>query len=125
MIILLEKHAMKVVHYTEALGQTFDGDIVKNVTGRVVIGKDDGALNFCMRVFTIGQDGFTPRHSHEWEHEIFVHSGKGQVFRNGQWADVQAGSAIFIPGNEEHQLRNVGDEEFTFVCLIPKGVSEL
>ena len=116
---------MKVVHYTEALGQTFDGDIVKNVTGRVVIGKDDGAPNFCMRVFTIGQDGFTPRHSHEWEHEIFVHSGKGQVFRNGEWTDVQAGSAIFIPGNEEHQLRNVSDEEFTFVCLIPKGVSEL
>ncbi len=116
---------MKVVHYTDTLAQSFDGDIVKNVTGRVVIGKDDGAPNFCMRVFTIGAKGFTPRHSHEWEHEIFVHSGKGQVFRNGEWADVQAGSVIFIPGNEEHQLRNAGDEDLTFVCLIPKGVAEL
>ncbi len=116
---------MKVVHYADTLGQSFDGDIVKNVTGRVVIGKDDGAPNFCMRVFTIGAEGFTPRHSHEWEHEIFVHSGEGQVFRKGEWADVQAGSVIFIPGNEEHQLRNAGNEDFTFVCLIPKGVAEL
>jgi len=116
---------MKVIHYTDSQKQVFDGGIVKNVTGRVVIGKNDGAENFCMRVFTIGIDGFTPRHSHEWEHEIFVHSGKGQVYKNGEWQEVTAGTVIFVPGNEEHQLRNVGEEEFTFVCLIPKGVAEL
>jgi quercetin dioxygenase-like cupin family protein len=38
---------------------------------------------------------------------------------------VEAGSVIFIPGNEEHQLRNAGTEDFTFVCLIPQGVAEL
>lgn len=116
---------MKITQYDQELGQAFDGEAVRNVTGRVVIGKNDGAPNFCMRVFTVGPDGFTPRHSHEWEHEIFVHSGKGQVFREGNWEDVQEGSAIFIPGNEEHQLRNSGEEDFTFVCLIPKGVNEL
>lgn len=116
---------MKVNHYTENLSQSFDGDIVKNVTGRIAIGKDDGANNFCMRVFTIGKDGFTPRHSHEWEHEIFVHAGKGQVFKEGNWKDVEAGTVIFIPGNEEHQLRNAGDQDFTFICLIPSGVAEL
>lgn len=116
---------MKVVHYSDALSQSFNSEIVKNVTGRVVIGKDDGAPNFCMRVFTIGVDGFTPRHSHEWEHEIFIHSGNGQVFQNGEWQDVSSGTAIFVPGNEEHQLRNIGDTDFTFVCLIPKGVAEL
>ena len=116
---------MKVVHYSDTESQSFNGDIVKNVTGRVVIGKDDGAPNFCMRVFTIAADGFTPKHSHEWEHEIFVHSGKGQLFREGQWLDVQAGSVIFIPGNEEHQLKNTTEEDFTFICLIPSGVAEL
>lgn len=116
---------MKVAHYTDTMGQLFDGEIVKNVTGRVVIGQEDGAPNFCMRVFTVGPGGFTPRHAHEWEHEIFVHSGRGQVYRKGEWADVRAGSIIFIPGNEEHQLRNTGEQEFTFVCLIPKGVAEI
>lgn len=116
---------MKVAQFTDIPGQVLNGEGVKNVTGRVAIGKDDGAPNFCMRVFTIGADGFTPRHVHEWEHEIFVHAGKGQVFRDGEWVDVQAGSTIFVPGNEEHQLRNRGKEDFTFVCLIPKGVAEL
>ncbi len=116
---------MKVVHFSETDSQHFNSEIVKNVTGRVVIGKDDGAPNFCMRVFTIGPDGFTPKHSHEWEHEIFVHGGNGQLFRNGEWVDVCAGNVIFIPGNEEHQLKNNGVEDFTFVCLIPSGVAEL
>ena len=116
---------MKVVDYKETPAQSFNGEIVKNVTGRVVIGKDDGAPNFCMRVFTIGAEGFTPRHSHDWEHEIFIHSGQGQVFKEGEWHNVTAGTAIFVPGNEEHQLRNTGTEDFTFICLIPKGVAEL
>lgn len=116
---------MKVVHYTDIPGQSFNSEVVKNVTGRVAIGKEDGAPNFCMRVFTIDAGGYTPKHSHEWEHEIFVHTGKGQVFRQGEWVDVEAGTTIFIPGNEEHQLRSGGDEGFTFVCLIPKGVAEL
>ncbi len=116
---------MKVVHYSETESKSFNGDNVKNVNGRVVIGKDDGAANFCMRVFTVGTEGYTPRHSHEWEHEIFIHSGRGQVFRKGEWADIEAGNVLFIPGNEEHQLRNNGDGDFVFVCLIPSGVAEL
>lgn len=116
---------MKITHFSDSIGQHFDSDLVKKVTGRIVIGKDDGAPNFCMRVFSIGPDGFTPRHSHEWEHEIFVHAGEGQVFKEGNWHDVKAGTVIFIPGMEEHQLRNISDDDFTFICLIPKGVSEL
>ncbi len=116
---------MKVIHFSEAESQSFNNENVKNVTGRVAIGKNDGAPNFCMRVFTIGEDGFTPRHSHEWEHEIFVYSGRGQLFQEGKWIEVESGNAIFVPSNEEHQLRNTGKEDFIFVCLIPSGVAEL
>lgn len=116
---------MKIAHYSESASRSFNGESVKNVSGRVLIGRDDGAPNFCMRLFTIGAEGFTPRHRHEWEHEIFVHSGKGQVLQKDQWTDVEAGTTIFIPGNEEHQLRNRGSDDFTFVCLIPKDVPEL
>jgi len=117
---------MKVVsHYSEIESQQFDGDVVKGVSGRVVIGKNDSAPHFCMRVFTIAPEGFTPRHSHDWEHEILVHKGSGQVFQSGDWVDVKAGSVIFVPGNEEHQLRNNSSEDFVFACLIPKGAPEL
>ena len=95
------------------------------ISARVLIGKDDGAENFCMRIFEIAKDGYTPKHTHEWEHEIFVHSGKGEVFRNGEFTLIESGMAIFIPGNEEHQMKNTGNDPLVFVCLIPKGVPEL
>ncbi len=116
---------MKILDYQDSPGHKFEGDIVKGVTGRVVIGKNDQANNFCMRVFTVAPGGFTPRHSHEWEHEIFVHKGIGKVFKEGDWQEVTSGSVVYIPGNEEHQFMNGGGEEFVFVCLIPSGVDEI
>ncbi len=116
---------MKIMHYSEADPTHFDNDVARGVTGRVAIGKADGAPNFCMRVFELAENGFSPRHSHEWEHEIFVHAGGGEVFRNGEWMPVKPGHTLFIPGNEEHQIRNTGADKLVFVCLIPSGAPEM
>lgn len=116
---------MKIIHYSEAEAKVFNSDPAKGVTGRVVIGQADGAPNFCMRVFELSPEGHTPKHSHDWEHEIFVHSGTGAVWRDGQWVGITQGNVIFIPGNEEHQIKNTGTGSLTFVCLIPSGVAEL
>jgi len=124
-VIEIRGNNMKIMNYSDAEFQSFDEETARAVKGRVVIGKDDGADNFCMRVFELSEGGYTPRHSHEWEHEIFVHSGKGQVFCNGEWKELAPGSVLFIPGSEEHQIRNTGNDIFIFVCLIPSGVQEL
>jgi quercetin dioxygenase-like cupin family protein len=116
---------MKVINYKKAATQTFEGETVKGVTGRIAIGKDDGAGNFCMRVFTVAPGGFTPKHSHYWEHEVFIHAGQGKIFREGDWLDVASGTVLFIPGGEEHQFKNTGKSDLVFVCLIPSGVPEL
>jgi quercetin dioxygenase-like cupin family protein len=116
---------MKIINFTQATCHAFDNEMVKGVTGRVVIGKDDGAKNFCMRVFTVAAGGFTPKHSHAWEHEVFVHAGQGRMFRDGEWVDVKNGSVLFIPGGEEHQFKNTGSDDFIFVCLIPSGIPEI
>ena len=116
---------MKIIHYREAEPKHFNSDIAKGVTGRVVIGKADGADNFCMRFFELSAGGCSPRHSHEWEHEIVIHSGKGEVLCQEKWVPVTPGYVIFIPGNEDHQIRNAGDEPLVFACLIPSGFPEL
>ena len=59
---------MKIIHYSEAEGRDF-GSPAKDVIGRVVVGKADGADNFCMRIFELAPGGYTPRHAHPWEHE--------------------------------------------------------
>ncbi|MBU2510306.1 cupin domain-containing protein [bacterium] len=116
---------MKVLNYREQESKQFEGDFVKGVTGRVLIGKNDGADHFCMRVFEVEEGGFSPKHSHDWEHEIFFHAGKGEVFISGEFTPVSAGSVAFIPGNLEHQIRNTGNETLVFVCLIPSGAPEI
>lgn len=116
---------MKIQKYSDVAPTHFDSESVKGVSGRVLIGKDDGADNFCMRMFELSKDGFSPLHSHDWEHEIFVYSGKGAIFNNGEWLNVESGYSIFIPRNESHQLKNMGDDPFVFVCLIPSGPPEL
>lgn len=116
---------MKIIHYTQADTTRIDNDIAKGVTGRVVVGKADGAPHFCMRVFELDPEGCSPRHSHAWEHEIFFHAGSGEVFQAGRWVPVEAGSVAFVPGGEEHQIRNAGEEKLTFVCLVPDGAPEM
>jgi quercetin dioxygenase-like cupin family protein len=116
---------MKIIHYTGAEEKKYPGDQANGASGRVVIGKADGAKNFCMRVFEISAGGVTGKHAHEWEHEVFVHTGRGAILRNGKWAPLSTGSVVFIPGNKEHQLKNTGDEPFVFVCVIPAGPPEI
>lgn len=116
---------MKNVHYADLPAESFDGDQVRGVKGRVAIGRADGAANFCMRVFELASEGYTPLHQHDWEHEIFVHSGQGEVYLKDQWQTVGQGSVVFIPGNVRHQLRNRGAQKLIFVCAVPSGAPEL
>jgi hypothetical protein len=46
---------MKIIHYSEAEPKRLEGNTVKGVTGRLVIGKSDGANNFCMRFFEMAE----------------------------------------------------------------------
>lgn len=117
---------MKAIrHYSEITPTDYKGDKVRSVAGRVAIGKADGAANFCMRIFEVGEGGHTPRHDHPWEHEIFVHTGHGELFCDGKWNPVQAGSVVFVPPDAEHQVRNTGPQPLVFVCLVPPAAPEL
>ena len=116
---------MKIIPYTKVESHVFDSGIMAGATGRVVIGKADGAEHFCMRVFELPKGTASYFHSHDWEHEVFIHSGKGEVLRDGKWMPVETGHVIFIPGGEEHQLRNNHDETLVFVCLVPSPAPEM
>jgi quercetin dioxygenase-like cupin family protein len=116
---------MKIIHYSEAEAKKYPSEQAKGATGRVVIGQADGASKFCMRVFEIAKEGITGKHAHEWEHEVFVHAGKGAILKGGKWVSLSMGSVVFIPRNEEHQLKNTGEKPFVFVCVIPSGAPEL
>ena len=111
--------------YRDVEGKDYPSDLAKGATGRVVIGKADGDTRFCMRVFEISQGGHSAKHSHDYEHQVFVHSGRGRLWNGERWLDIGPESVIHIPGGEEHQIKNENPETLVFVCCIPEGAPEL
>jgi quercetin dioxygenase-like cupin family protein len=116
---------MKLIQYISVTPTHFDNNQAKGVAGRVVVGKADGANNFCMRIFEITPAGFTPKHTHLWEHEMFIHAGTGEIYSNGKWNPVRPGNVVFVPSGEEHQIRNTGKELLVLACLVPSIAPEL
>jgi quercetin dioxygenase-like cupin family protein len=104
-------------HYTDVkLEKSTEAE---GVSLRIVIGEKEGAPNFVMRVFDVQPGASSPRHSHEWEHEVFVLSGRGKVYGGGREVPLSAGYTVFVPPMEEHQFTNSGDDVLRFICVIP------
>jgi quercetin dioxygenase-like cupin family protein len=116
---------MKIIKYRQINPKNLENNKSKGVAGRVVVGRNEGAENFFMRLFEISPGGYTPQHTHDWEHEVFIRSGNGEVFADGTWHPINSDDIIFIPANEEHQIRNNSQETLIFLCLIPSKAPEL
>ena len=86
---------------------------------RWLVTKDIGAKNFAMRLFDVESGGYTPLHTHPWEHEIFILEGEGVVFDGDKETPFKTGDVIFVPPNEKHQFKNIGKNLTKFICLIP------
>jgi len=86
---------------------------------RWLITKDVGAENFAMRLFEMAPAGFSPLHSHPWEHEVYILQGEGVILMEEGERTFNVGTVIFIPPDEKHQFRNTGSETVRFLCLIP------
>ncbi len=100
-------------------GLPVDMDGVSGVSMRMMVGRDDGAPNFSMRHFTVEPGGHTPRHSHNYEHEVFIVAGQGRVEHDGEFADISAGDVLFVEPNKVHQFVNDGEQPLQFLCLVP------
>ena len=109
---------MKAFPYTDIEAKDAEGGS-KNLTVRWLITQEMGAKNFAMRLFEMQAGGNSPLHSHNWEHEVFILEGTGVVVGGKEEKQFKAGDAIFIPANETHQLRNTGDRDCKFLCLVP------
>ncbi|MEM9374337.1 MAG: cupin domain-containing protein [Planctomycetota bacterium] len=96
-------------------------DGVKGASMAVMIGREDGAPHFALRQFAVEPGGHTPRHHHDYEHEVFIVSGSGTVFLGGSEHTIRAGDVILVPANEPHQFRSntSQDDDLRFLCLVP------
>ena len=82
---------------------------------------NDGSKKFAVRYIEIEPSGYSPHHSHPWEHEIFVLEGSGTAVGEKGMQSISVGDLISIPGEEIHQIKNTGKSALKILCMIPKS----
>ena len=105
------------IHDTERSPVEMDG--VSGASMALMIGRADGAPHFALRSFRVEPGGHTPRHHHDYEHEVFVVSGHGTVLLEGEEHPLRSGDTVLVPADEEHQFRATGEDGLEFLCLVP------
>ncbi len=116
---------MKITHVDNVDQKTVELPGASGCRVRWVLGKDEGAPNFAMRQFEVDPDGFTPRHFHPYEHEVYVIDGTGVVYEGDVQHPIGPGDVVFVQPDEVHQFRNTGDKPLKFLCLIPNSAADL
>jgi len=114
---------MKVRHAEDIAAQPVEMEGASGCTVRWLVDEKDGAPNFAMRQFEVAPGGHTPRHSHPYEHEVYVLAGDGIVVEGATERKIAAGDVIYVAPSEVHQFRNDGGEPMRFLCMVPNSAS--
>ena len=114
---------MQVKHHTSvpAADVTMEGSAGCKV--RWLIGEGDKAPTFAMREFEVAPGGHTPKHFHDYEHEVYVLAGSGIVIDGDAERPLAPGDVVFVAPNDVHQFHNTGTEPMRFLCLIPNSAT--
>lgn len=102
----------------ETPAKTVEMPGVQGVRMAVMVGREDGAPNFALRAFTVDPKGHSPRHAHDYEHEVYIVEGAGEVLLEGEYRPIRKGDVVYVPADHEHQFR-AGDAGLRFLCLVP------
>lgn len=109
---------MKVFRYEDIRAEDANEGASK-LKVRWLITKETGAENFAMRLFEVEPGGYSPLHSHPWEHEAYILEGEGIVVSEDRKTEFRMGNVIFVAPNEKHQFKNIGEKTLKFLCIIP------
>jgi quercetin dioxygenase-like cupin family protein len=114
---------MKVNNYQDVPQQPVTMEGSHGCRVRWLLGERDGTPSFAMRQFEVAPGGYTPRHSHPYEHEVFVLEGTGVVFEEDRPHKLAAGDVLLVRPDEVHQFRNTGTVPLKFLCLVPNSAA--
>ena len=83
-----------------------------------LLGSASGCDNdMTMGVVRLKKDESLEPHRHAQPETYFTLSGRGTVTIEGEVHAVEPGRMLFIPGNAQHQITNVFDEELTILYV--------
>lgn len=108
-----------VGHIKDIIGVPSTANGATNANMKALVGPNEGWEDHVMRVVELGENGCSPRHSHDWPHINYVLEGEGVLFLDGEELPLKEGSYAFVPSNKLHQYINRGAGNMKFVCIVP------
>lgn len=87
---------------------------------QVLVGPDDGAPNFALRKFSMGEGGGMPLHTNRVKHEQYVLAGRARIRIGDDVHEVAPGHTLYIPAGVPHSY-DVVEAPFEFLCVVPNG----
>ncbi len=97
---------MQVFNYSTVEAEDVVDKDASNLTVRWLITKDMGAPNFAMRLFEVTEGGYSPLHTHPWEHEVFILEGEGKVTDGKTAMPLKPNDIVYTAPDEWHQFKN-------------------
>jgi len=108
---------MKVKNYREIRAEPVVEE--PGMTVRWLVSDLEEQPKFAMRLYELQPGAATISHVHDWEHQVFVLSGQGNVVGEGYECLLREGDVVYVPPLERHQFFNVGDEVLRFLMAFP------
>lgn len=109
---------MTVINYLSVPEQNVE-EGGKNASIRWILTENEGADHFYMRILELAPRGYTPHHSHPWEHEFYVLEGEGKLVGDTDSFPLGVGDAGIIPAGENHHFESTRGRGLKFLCMIP------
>lgn len=112
-----KENAVIAFSYTDVPAETMPG--ATGVAVRWVLSNNVQAPHFSMRVIEVQPGAATERHTHAWEHGVFVLEGAGLVRHQAGESGIGPGTCVYVAPNELHQFANAGASVLRVICVIP------
>lgn len=112
---------MKIVHESEVPEKKIPGRFIRWIADEKTL--NPKYLSSCV-IRVMPGEAVKPAHSHPAGEElIYIISGRGQAWVEGEVKPLEPGTAVLFQEKEVHMIRNVGREEMKVICFFAPPAS--
>ncbi len=90
-----------------------------NVVMKQLVGREDGAEKTALHEIRFLKGGHTAVHRHNWQHQMYVTSGKGVLMTGSKETPIRAGDVLVILRGEDHGFAQRGSEPLVILTVTP------
>lgn len=90
-----------------------------NVVMKQLVGKEDGADKTALHEIRFLKGGHTAVHRHNWQHQMYVTSGRGLLHLGGEAIPIRAGDVLVIQRGEDHGFEQRGSAPLVVLTVTP------